>query len=311
MSLALIKSILEHLPDCQNWSAHLLAFHHPKRRESTYNCRLIELESQNQLNSLIQEISDSYFAGTKNNLTKYTDLRIYDGTCNGTTVYKIPETGCSISIDLSKLLEGIANSDMECDPLQMKANAYILCGQITLNNDEHQIKLISINSPITTLKHKFLKKNNVFKEITDKVLNLRTIINVLIFDKDVYFLDMPGETLFNMERAYKQICTNAVGEIETFSIISDIDSFRDIATTGHNPRRFVSFSKEKLNLLRIKENRIKVKNKFGIKLTNNKKFDTTDKANAAKLVLLLCNKAMWDILEDTPVEVDGSKIWER
>ena len=50
-----------------------------------------------------------------------------------------------------------------------------------------------------------------------------------------------------MERAFKQICTNAVGEIETFSIISDIDSFRDIATTGHNPHRFVSFSKEKLD----------------------------------------------------------------
>jgi len=311
MSLALIKSIFEHLPDCQNWSAHLLAFHHPKQHESSYNCRSIELEPQDRLNSLIQEISASYSGVAKNNLSKYSDLRIYDGTCNATTIYKIPKSGCSITIALDKLLEGVVNSDRECDPFQMKANAYILCGQVTLNNYEYQIKLISINSPITTLKHKFLHKNNKFAEINDKVLNLRTIINVLICDQDVYFFDMAGETLFNMERAYKHRCTEAVDEIEQLSIISDIDAFRNIATTGHNPRRFVAFSKGKLDLLTTKSNRIKVKEKFGIPLTSDKKFDTSEKINAEKLVKVLCNKAMWDILEDTPVEVDGSKSWER
>lgn len=311
MSLNLIKTIFEHLPDCHNWSVHLLAFHHPKRQESTYNCRLIELEPQGRIDSLIQEISTSYSGGTKNHLSKYTDLRVYDGTCNATTIYTIPEIGGSITIDLDKLLQGVANTDRECDPFQMKANAYILCGQVTLDNDEHQIKLISINSPITTLKHKFLHKNNMFEEITDKVLNLRTIINVLICDQDVYFLDMSGETLFNMERAYKHRCTEAVDEIESLKIISDIDGFRKIATTGHNPRRFVAFSREKLNLLQNESNRRKVRDKFGITLTADKKFDTTDKANSEKLVKVLCNKAMWDILEDSPVEVDGSKNWER
>lgn len=311
MSLTLIKSIFEHLPDCHNWSAHLLAFHHSKTQESTYNCRAIELEPQDQLNSLVKEVSDSYCVGAKKHLSKYTDLRVYDGTCNATTIYKIPKTGCNITIDLDKLLQGVANTDRECDPFQMKANAYILCGKIALDNVEHQVKLISISSPITTLKHKFLHKNNVFEEITNKVLNLRTIINVLICDKDVYFLDMSGETLFNMERAYKHRCTEAVDKIETLNIMSDIDCFRNIATTGHNPRRFVAFSEAKLNLLNNKANRIKVKDKFGIPLTNDKKFDTADKANSEKLVKVLCNKAMWDILEDAPVEVDGSKNWVR
>lgn len=311
MSLTLIKSIFEHLPDCQNWSAHLLAFHHSKRHESTYNCRLIELEPQNRLNTLIQEISTSYSGGTNNHLSKYTDLRTYDGTCNATTIYKIPESGCGITIDLDKLLQGVANTDRECDPFQMKTNAYILCGQITLNNNFHQIKLISINSPITTLKHRFLHKNNRFAEITDKVLNLRTIINVIIYDRDVYFLDMSGESLFNMERAYKQRCSEAINEIETLNIVSDIDSFRNIASSGHNPRRFTSFSRDKLNLLQTVSNRKKVKNKFGIPMTTDNKFDITDNSYAEKLVKVLCNKAMWDILEDSPVEVDGSKSWER
>lgn len=54
-----------------------------------------------------------------------------------------------------------------------------------------------------------------------------------------------------------------------------------------------------------------MKDKFGIPLTADKKFDTSEKANAEKLVKVLCNKAMWDILEDEPVEVDGSKNWVR
>jgi len=311
MSLNLIRSIFEHLPNCQNWTAHLIAFHHSKRQESTYNCRLIELEPHDRVNSLIQEICNSYLGNSKNHLSKYTDIRLYDGTCNPFSIYKITETNCSVTIDLDRLLQGIANTDRECDPFQIKANAYVLCGQLTLDNDVHQIKLISIASPITTLKHRFLHKNNRFAEITDKVLNLRTIINVIIYDRDVYFLDMSGESLFNMERTYKHRCAEAVDEIEALNIISDIDGFRSIATTGHNPRRFVAFSREKLNLLRTKSNRIKVKDKFGIPLTVDNKFDTTEKANAEKLVKVLCNKAMWDILEDEPVEVDGSKNWVR
>ena len=58
-------------------------------------------------------------------------------------------------------------------------------------------------------------------------------------------------------------------------------------------------------------NRRKVRAKFGIPLTANNKFDIADNSNAEKLVKVLCNKAMWDILEDTPVEVDGSKSWVR
>lgn len=311
MSLTLIKTVFEHLSDRHDWTAHLLAFQHSKRHGTTYTCRLIELEPQGRLDSLIQEISESYSGSEKNHLLKYTDLRKYDGTCNSTTIYKIPNGYEIVHIDLDALLEGISNTDVECDPFQMKANAYILCGQLAIDDKEHQIKLISMNSPITTLTNKFRFKNNRFHDINKKVLNLRTSINVVICDRDVYLLDMSGETLFNMERAYKHRCTEAVNEIEALDIVSNIDGFRNIATTGHNPRRFAAFSKEKLDLLKNRVNREKVKEKFGIPLTRDNKFDTTDKSNAEKLVKVLCNKAMWDVLENTPVEVDSSKNWVR
>ena len=203
MSLDLVKEIFRVLPDCKEWHAHLLSFTHSKRHGTTYNCRRIELEPSERLSILIQDISTGYIGEGKNRFNKYVDVREYDGTCNTTTIYRISENNPDIEIDLDALLQGIADSDSEANPLNMKAQAYILCGNMVNGDDEHQIKLISMNTPITTLKNRFLHDKGKFWEIPNKVLNLRTSMNVIIYDKTVYFLDMSGETLFNMDRAYK------------------------------------------------------------------------------------------------------------
>lgn len=309
MSLDLVKEIFGALPDCGEWHAHLLSFTHSKRQGTTYNCRRIELEPSERLRTLIQDIAARHVGEGKNKLNKYTDVREYDGTCNSTTIYRISENNPDIDIDMEALLQGIADSDSEVDPLSMKAQAYVLCGNMKDGDDEHQIKLVSMNTPITTLKNRFLHDKGKFWEIPDKVLNLRTSMNVIIYDKTVYFLDMSGETLFNMERAYKIKCTEAVNEIEELKIISNPEMFRSTATSGQNPRRFAAFSKSKLQLLTKKRNREKAAKYFKIPLTDDKQFDTSQKVDAENLVKVLCGKAMWDVLEEVPVEVDGSKDW--
>lgn len=309
MSLDLVKEIFSVLPDCEEWHAHLLSFKHSKRRGTTYNCRKIELEPSERLQVLIHDISSGYIGEGNNKLNIYRDVREYDGTCNTTTIYRISEDNSDIEIDLDALLQGIADSDSEADPFGMKAQAYVLCGTIRRDDDEHQIKLVSMNTPITTLKNRFLHDKGKFWEIPDKVLNLRTSMNVIIYDRTVYFLDMSGETLFNMERAYKLKCSETVDEIESLSIISDPEMFRSTATSGQNPRRFAAFSKSKLRLLTKKRNREKAAKYFKIPLTEDKQFDTSQKVDAENLVKILCGKAMWDVLEEVPVEVDGLKDW--
>ena len=309
MSLDLVKEIFSSLPDCKEWHAHLLCFTHSKRHGTTYNCRRIELEPSERIGILIQDIAVGYTGEGKNRLNKYADVREYDGTCNTTTIYRISENNKDIEIDLDVLLQGIADSDTEADPFSMKAQAYVLCGKMVNGDDEHQIKLISMNTPITTLKNRFLHDKGKFREIPNKVLNLRTSMNVIIYDKTVYFLDMSGETLFNMDRAYKLKCSEAVDEIEELKIISDPEMFRSTATSGQNPRRFAAFSKSKLQLLTKKKNREKAAKYFKIPLTDDKQFDTSQKGDAENLVKVLCGKAMWDVLEEVPVEVDGSKDW--
>ena len=309
MSLDLIKKIFKELPSCKEWHAHLLGFKHSKRQGTTYNCRRIELEPSERLNTLIQDMAESYVGEGKNKLNEYTDIREYDGTCNSTTIYRISENNPDIEIDMEALLQGIADSDSEVDPLSMKAQAYVICGNMQIGDDEHQVKLISMNTPITTFKNRFLQDKGKFWEIPNKVLNLRTSMNVIIYDKTVYFLDMSGETLFNMERAYKIKCAEAVSEIEELKIISDPEMFRSTATSGRNPRRFAAFSKSKLQLLAHKKNREKAAKYFKIPLTDDNRFDTSQKVDAENLVKVLCGKAMWDVLEEVPVEVDGSKGW--
>ncbi|MBR1431408.1 MAG: DUF4868 domain-containing protein [Ruminiclostridium sp.] len=311
MSLDLIKEIFSALPDCKEWHAHLLSFTHSKRNGTTYNCRRIELEPSERLNVLIQDISSGYTNEGKNKLDNYVDVREYDGTCNSTTVYRIRDNNPDIEIDLDALLQEIANSDSEADPFSIKARAYMLCGNMRRNDEDHQIKLISMNTPITRLKNRFWHNKGKFWKIPDKVLNLRTSMNVIIYDRTVYFMDMSGETLFNMERAYKHKCNEAVDEITGLSIISDPEMFRNTATSGQNPRRFAAFSKSKLQLLTKKKNREKAAKYFKIPLTKNKQFDTSQKVDAENLVKVLCGKAMWDVLEEVPVEVDGSKDWVR
>lgn len=311
MSLILMKKIFESLPKNQYWSIHLLEYKHLKGG-SKYTCRLIELEPDGRLNKLIQDISELYTGEKgKKRLSRYNDVRNYDGTCSGTTIYKIPFEESDVVVDLDALFEGITNSDVECNPFEIKPQAYILCGRLLIDGKEHQIKLISMNSPITILKNKFMNKKGGFKEIKEKILNLRTSINAVIYDKDIYMLDMSVEPLFNMERSYKNKCNKAVERIEHLDIVSDIDTFKSIATTGHNPRSFAAFSEGKLNLLGNVKSRAVVCQRFGIPLTQDRKFDTTKKENADKLVKVLCNKAMWDIIEENSVEVDGLKTWQR
>lgn len=310
MSLELISEIFYGMPDCREWHAHLLAFTHSKRHGTSYNCRRIELVPSDRMNVLVNDICMEYTDSIRNRLSKYTDVREYDGTCNGTTIYRISEYNSDIEIGLDALMQGVADSDSESDPFGMKTQAYILCGSMCKNGEEHQIKLISMNTPITTLKNRFLCDKGKFREVPNKMLNLRTTMSVVIYDKTVYFLNMSGETLFNMERAYKIKCNEAVGEIERMNIISNAEMFRSTAISGQNPRRFAAFSNSRLQLLSKKKNREKAAKYFGIPLSDDKKqFITDQKTDAEKLVKVLCGKAMWDVLEEVPVEVDGLRDW--
>lgn len=92
-------------------------------------------------------------------------------------------------------------------------------------------------------------------------------------------------------------------------ILDGFEEFQAIASSGHNPRKFVSFNDSHLDKLTVLKNRKSLAKKFGIPLTSKNMFDAKVDGAAEKIVKLLCHRGMIDPFDDIPVEVSGSKKW--
>ncbi len=308
MSLLELENVFKNINSCSAWSIQLLKIKTSKRYGTSYIGREIKLSPKGRLQQFIDEISINYIGSEKGILSSYTDVTEYDGSAVGKTIYSLGVENPLIEEEYKKLITAVSVPDTELNPLELSPDAYLLKGIITIDNNDHPIKLISMQCPITTLKHKFTENNGSFKEISSKVLSLKPSIDVIIWNDTVYLLTLSGENLFNMERAYKAVCSQKINEIIRCNFLIDTNAFTRIASSGHNPRRFISFNESRFQKLKNQNYRLKMAKKFSIPIKNNK-FDTTQDGAVEKIVKLLCNKGMVDPFEDTPVEVAGAKQW--
>lgn len=309
MTLEKMKTVFMSLPNCTAWSLQLLKINTSKQSGTSYIGREIALSPEGTLASFVAEISGRYIDGIKGVLNSYHDIAEYNGSTVDRVIYWLDKTNELILDEYDTLITAIANPDTELDPLEFKARAYVLRGIVQLDGEDKPIKLISMQNPVTSLKHKFLRANGTFTEITDKVISLRTSIDVIILEDTVFMLTLAGENLFNMERAYKAACAGKLSEIEQCNIVTDFAAFSSIARSGHNPRKFVSFNDVHLQKLKNSRSRAKMARKFNIPMTGDL-FDTTQPGAADKIVKLLCDRGMVDPFDDNPMEVAGSKKWE-
>ena len=309
MSLQRIQQAFQAMDSCEAWSLYLLRIRNSKRKGTEYASLSINLTPQGKLTDIVQEISTHFFDNENDKLKSYTRVQDYDGTADSNTIYKLNAQSPLIKEEYSALVHALANTEYEADLLSQKLQAYVIQGDINLNGDYTGIKLFSMQNPITTLKHKFWHEKNTFKEISSKVLSLRSTIDVLTIKDDIYFFSMAGEKLFNMERAYRAICDSKVAMLEQSGILYDSNVFGKIARTGHRPRMFVSFNENRYNRLQDSAARQRYAELFAIPLKEGL-FDTSEPKSADKLVKLLCNKGMVDPFENLPVEVSGARKWQ-
>ena len=243
MTLEKMRTVFATLPNCTAWSLQLLKINTSKQSGTSYIGREIALSPEGTLASFVAEISDRYIDESKGVLNSYHDITEYNGSTVDRVIYWLNKTNELILDEYDTLITAIANPDTELDPLEFKARAYVLRGIVQLDGEDKPIKLISMQNPVTSLKHKFLRANGTFTEITDKVISLRTSIDVIILEDTVFMLTLAGENLFNMERAYKAACAGKLNEIEQCNIVTDFAAFSSIAGSGHNPRKFTSLDK--------------------------------------------------------------------
>lgn len=306
MSISKIKSVFENVATCDAWSLQLLQIKKSKRNGTTYCGREITLSPEGTLTNFLTEISDRYCSQEKGLEKMFESVTDYDGSIVDKTIYKLTTDNELISTEYPSFVEAIGNPDSEVDPLEFSTQAYLLKGVISICGEELSIKMISMQNPVTSLKHKFLCAYGTFTEISDKVISLRTAIDVVIIENTVYMLTLAGENLFNMERAYKSVCEKQTTNIIDSNIINDAEAFSSIASCGHNPRKFVSFNESHLQKLKNTNSRKKMSKKFSIPLDGDK-FDMSQPGAADKLVKLLCDRGMVDPFDDNPMEVSSSK----
>lgn len=309
MSLDKIRLAFASMNKCEAWSIQLLRIKSSKKKGTEYAAMSVNLTPQGKLTEFVKEISGHYIDVEKSELKTFLRVQNYDGTTEGNSIYKLNAQDTLIKEEYALLMKALANTEQEADPLSQKLQAYVIQGDIKIDDEEKTVKLISMQNPITTLKHKFLYEKNTFREIETKVLSLKSTIDVLILDNEIYFFTMAGENLFNMERAYKSVCDNKVTMLEQSGILYDGSVFGNVARTGHHPRMFVSFNEKRYQRLKNKKERKRYAELFEIPLKDGK-FDTSETEAADKLVRLLCNKGMVDPFEELPVEVSGARKWQ-
>lgn len=171
MSLEKLQSAFKCLNRCEAWSIQLLRIKTSKIKGTEYAAFSVNLSPQGKLNQFVEEISDHYIKGDKCELNTSLRVQEYDGTMDGNTIYTLKTRDSLIAEEYSAFVSALANAEQEADPLSQRLQAYVIQGKVIIDTEEIRVKLISMQNPVTTLKHKFLHEKNVFKEIETKVLS--------------------------------------------------------------------------------------------------------------------------------------------
>lgn len=309
MSKYLLKEMFDSSNECEEWSLKLIKIQ-SNRNNVDYYCREVQFEEKGRIKLFVEELSERYLS--KKGIDKFSSVDQYSGDVVGNVVYKLESNNELIQDAYNNLIERIALPDTEDEIDTKRFHAYAICGMVSIDNQLRSVKMISMHSPLVAMTNKFSCKSpsKKFSEIKENVLSLRQTIDIIIIDKIVYLLNMSGEKLFSLERTYNIVCNNKVKDIIDSEIVSNPNEFKTIATSGYNPRRFVSYNQRRLEVLLDKENRKRLAKKFGIRLSSNDLIETDSKQSIERFVKFLCNKAMLDPVDESPVEVASSKHWQ-
>lgn len=312
MSLEVLQDVLSKIPNFNAVSIQLIQY--TSSKANGIACTTLEVEiADEHIKKLVTDISQNY----ANLKSSFTQILSYDGGGVSSIVYYIDQTHKLRTKDenfrnkVDKLLGALSDPDTEGDPLAFEARAYGIKLWIDFGDCREELLLISIQSPFVSLKHKFLRADNKFEPIENKVLSFKKTIDILYFRDCFYFFSSKPEGFFDLERSYKRLCKDSLKDIQQCDLIEDFSRFERVASSGHNPRKFLSFRQTELKLLESNVNlRQELSHKFNIPLSQSLKFKITDDGEAERLIKLLCGKGMSDPFNNQPFEVINATKWK-
>ena len=305
-----IRSLFLYIKNGTDWSLHLMKITNSKSRKTNYYVRQILLEPSGKIGMLVDEISDNYTSGDYSVINKYEKIEDYDGANVGKIIYRLPVDSLLINERYADWLQALNSSEIEGELDITKYHGYIINGYL---DGGEPVRMISMQSPISSYdnKYRFFCSGASFRAIEGNVLQLKKYIDAVIYKGNLYMMNLDAERIFDMERAFKKKSFDDAQNIVDYGMVSDRENFLEIALSGHNPRKFLSFNAKNLEILKKnKQMRKKLGNKFDIPLTKSGEFDTTDKRSCDNLIKILCDKAMLEPFDEEPREVESAKKWK-
>ena len=304
MSLTYLKSVFNALEQLDSISVQVLRVTNAKDG-SHYYARQIEIQPEEDLIEFISGFRDHY----SRTIDTVSSLDDYQGDIVNGNYYKLPLTDDLICTDYQVLVNTLSNPSVEGNIAKKSWTALVIKGVIQIDDNESPVMLFSMKSPVTAFRNKFIMSGkDKFRKVSEPILTLNKNLDAIIINGFLYMLTMQAENLFNMERSYKLRCGEKVEEIVNLGILTNNDVFKNIATKGQNPRKFVSFNQSRLDALKETNSRKKYMKMFQIDMKD-EKIDTEANKSTERLVKFLCNKAMLDPVDEGPREVSAAKAW--
>lgn len=169
--------------------------------------------------------------------------------------------------------------------------------------------LISKRNPIKVFTDKLISfEKNKFEKKNCRVLTLGEDIDMLIVNDMLYMFSDKSESFLSMERTYNKKCDEVLDKIGELQLVNNMEKLIEIGKKGHNPRGFVSYNEESLNILKDPQRNSMIVNKFGVKVQEGMIQIDTDE-DAKNLIKLLCNKGALNPFNGNAIEVKSAKKW--
>ncbi|WP_029201530.1 hypothetical protein [Oribacterium sp. NK2B42] len=146
MSISYLKKVFERIERLDSISVQLLRV--TNNKEGTkYFARQIEVQPEEELDEFINTVCEKY---TKDlSLTEPVDE--YKGDIVKGVIYKLPVSDEMISEYYQTLDMIVANPSTEGDVIMREWNALLIKGKIMIDDEEQEVKLISMKSPVSVL----------------------------------------------------------------------------------------------------------------------------------------------------------------
>lgn len=296
-----IQSIIQKIKDEKEWKIELATINYSKSRGTQYHIDELNGFEPNGEKKIVDEIINTVYSGEIEE--KYSCVEKYSGIVENNKIYKLSTDDKIIKEEYDNLLDALAEVNTENIVLKKGKYSFTI-----FKANSCPLKVISVGEPITSINNGFFLEKSAFKRVPNKIVTIKNKIDVIINEKQVYLLTNAGERVFNFERSFKKVAKEYIEEIVKANIVNDSELFTITSSSGHNPRKLVSFNYDRLNKMSNNPSVLKsIAKKCKLKL-DGEFVDTTDPENSELLIKILCSKVQEDLFDHIPVEVDSSKL---